>query len=389
MWVEKNGPTWRIRDEVGGKKITIKKGFATKTAAKTVLVQMQSDALRGEALVPRGDEMTLGAWIDLWWPTYKITLKRTAQVSADGILRRYIRPMLGHVRLGELIPIVVQQWVADLLEGRRPDSRRKLAPKTIRNAHGLLHKVLGEACAQRMIRWNPCERTGLPGRVHHEMKFLAGPEADRIVAALPEYWRPLILLILATGLRWGEAVGLRVRDVDVLEGWLRVRKATYELADTAEIIDEEPKTAASRRTVTFTKDIAQMLIPLVANKGDDDRVFTALRGGVVRQRRFYEVWQKARIEAGLEGLRIHDLRHTHAAWLISAKVPLTAVQRRLGHQSIAVTSDLYGHLLPEVHEEILAVVERVMSVIDFRGLIGGIGEDQGRSTVSSGAGLPA
>src|SRR5690606_39678910 len=92
------------------------------------------------------------------------------------------------------------------------------------------------------------------------------------------------------------------------------------------------------------------LAPLVAGKGRDDLVFTAVKGGPVRYRVFRSTWVKACAAAGLEGLRIHDLRHTHAAWLISAGVPLTAIQRRLGHASLAVTSDLYGHLMPAVDE---------------------------------------
>lgn len=373
MWVEKHGKVWRIRDEAGGKKVTIKGGYPNKTAAQNAMAGYRADQLRGTALVPRGGDTTLTAWIDLWWPSYEVGLKPSARVSAAGILNRYIKPMLGHVALGDLhdTPLLIQRWVADLLAGRTQVRKpQKLSAKTVRNAHGMLHKVLSEAVGARLIASNPCERTTLPAKRHYEMKFLTEPEAERMLAALPVRWRPLILFILGTGVRWGEAIGLRVKDVDILERRCRIIRQTQELADTAEIVDEEPKTLASRRTVTFTLDIANALIPLVVDRDGESRVFTAPMGGVVRTRRFYEVWTTARESAGLSGLRIHDLRHTHAAWLISGKAVLTGVQRRLGHTSIAVTSDLYGHLLPEVDDDILAILDRALPKIECGGPVG-------------------
>lgn len=371
MWIEKNGPSWRIRDLVGGKKVTIAKGYATKTAARAAMVQAEADKLRGDSLVPRGGRILLGGWIDVWWPPYEVTLKASSRIAADGILRRYIRPMLGHVPLEDLQPLVVKRWIADLLAGRTPvKNPRKLSPKTVRNAHGLLHTIMRDAVSQRLIRSNPCERKSLPAKTHHEMRFLTEPEAERLVAALPEHWRPLIMLLLGTGLRWGEAIGLRVRHVDVLDGRLTVLVNTQELADTAEIVDEEPKSAAGRRTVTFTPEIAELLVPLTATRGRDERVFTAPKGGPVRTRVFYRVWLRTRAAAGLDGLRVHDLRHTHAAWLISDGTPLPAVQRRLGHTSISITSDLYGHLMPVVDENILKTLKKALPKIKTRGAVG-------------------
>lgn len=371
MWIERNGPTWRIRDLVAGQKTTVASGFATKTAAKAAKVQLEADALRGQSLVPRGGDMTLDDWIDMWWPSYSTGLKPSARVSAEGIIRRHIRPMLGGQRLGRLDSLTVQRFVADLLAGRTHVRKPKpLAAKTVLNIHGQLYVVLRDAVAQRLIASNPCEHTTLPAGARHEMKFLSEPEADRLIAAVPPHWRPLVLVLLATGMRWGEAIGLRVRHVDVLAGTIRVLRQTQELADTAELVDEEPKTLASRRTVSIPPAVCQLLVPHVAGKGPDDRVFLAPRGGPVRTRRFYVVWQKARVAAGLEGLRVHDLRHTHAAWLIADGVPLTAVQRRLGHTSIKVTSDLYGHILPEVDDRVVLAVAGRLSKIDFRGEVG-------------------
>jgi|SRR5215467_1393274 len=353
MWVERHGATWRIRDRVGGRNVTVRGGIANKSTANMLKTTLAADKIRGDALVHRGGQITVGEWIDAWWPAYEVTLKPSTRVSSSGILRRYVRPMLGAVRLDELDRVVVQRWVADLI-GRKP---RGLSRKTVANCHGLLHKVMSEAVAQRLIRANPCERTRLPQRVHREMAFLTEPEAQRLVNAVPEWYRPLILTLLGTGLRWGEATGLLVRDVDVLDGRLYVRRSLQQIAGLAELVEGTPKTAASRRVVTFTRDLAGTLAGVVAGRSGDERVFVSGAGTPIRQRQFWHIWNRARVEAGLPTLRIHDLRHTHVTWLISAGVPLTAIMRRLGHTSIAVTSDLYGHLLPSVDESILSALD--------------------------------
>ena len=365
MWPEKHGPGYRIRDRVGGRTVTLAAGYQTKAAAQNAITAMRADRLRGDFIDPRGGRVTLEAWVEAWWPGYAASLKPSSRVSAEGILRRYIRPMLGAVALDDLDPLTVQRWTADLLAGRTPvKNPRMLAPKTVRNAHGLLHKVLGEAVWQRLIRSNPCTRTGLPELVQHEMRFLTEPEAERLLAAVAPRWRPLVLLMLFTGLRWGEAVGLRIGRIDVLARRLTVVETMQELADTAEIVFVTPKTRRSRRTVTFPVRVADALLELMT-RGRGELVFTAIRGGPVRHRQFRrKVWIPALAAAGLEGLRLHDLRHSHAAWLISAGVPLTAISRRLGHASISVTSDRYGHLLPEVDIGIMSALDDALDKID-------------------------
>jgi len=373
MWVEKNGPSWRIRDIIHGRKVTLETGFATKTAAKARLTALRADQLRGDYVDPRLGRMTLSEWIDAWWPTYEVGLKPTTRHSESVRVERHIRPILGHLPLDEIDGLTIQRWLASLLNGVRDPrrqgawQRRPLAPKTVRNVHGVLHRIMAAAVAQRLIRTNPCTDVRLPRVPHREMRFLTEPEIARLLAAVPDHWRPLVLLLVSTGLRWGEACALRARDVDVLGCKITVLRSMQELASTAEIVITEPKTKHARRTVTIPASVAEVLAGLIAGRDRDDLVFTAPGGGPVRTRNFRRGWIKWTRQAGLDGLRIHDLRHTHAAILISAGVPLTAVQRRLGHSSISVTSDLYGHLLPAVDSGILSVVESAISEADIYG----------------------
>ncbi|NJP33728.1 tyrosine-type recombinase/integrase [Micromonospora thermarum] len=370
MWVEKNGPVYRIRDLVHGKKVTIETGWPNKTAAKERLIVLKAEQLRGDWVDPRAGKLLLGDWIATWWPVYKASLKPNTVQSEGSRIRTHILPRLGHLALDELDTLVLQTWVAAMLTGEkdpdRPDKwkHRPIAVKTVRNCHGLLHKILAAAVQQRRLRANPCDGVQLPKLVPREMRFLTEPEAGRLVAAVPKHWRPLVLLLIMTGLRWGEAIGLAVKNLDVLTGRLTVVRSMSELA-TGELVFGTPKTHRGRRTVTFpAKTVGAALAGLVVDKHRDDVVFTAPNGGPVRTRNFRRGWVKWTEKAGLPGLRIHDLRHTQAAWLISANKPLSAISRRLGHASIAVTDGLYGHLLPEVEEGILAVLEAALTHID-------------------------
>ncbi|MEU1240086.1 tyrosine-type recombinase/integrase [Micromonospora parva] len=370
MWIEKNGPTWRIRDIVDGKKVTLETGWPNKTSVKKRLTTLKADQLRGDFIDPRAGKLTVAAWVALWWPGHETGLKPTSVQSEGSRVRMHIVPLLGHLALDEVDNLAIQAWITKLLVGMpdldRPGKwvRRPLSAKTVRSCHGLLHSLMSAAVRARKIRVNPCADTKLPELVPREMRFLTEPEAGRLLAAVPEHWQPLVLLLVSTGMRWGEAVGLQLKQLDVLGRKLTVVRAMHEMAD-GSLIFGTPKTARGRRTVTFPPAVAEALAPLVVGKGRDELVFQTPTGKPVRARNFRRGWLEWTTAAGLAGLRIHDLRHTQAAWLISANVSLSAISRRLGHGSIAVTDGLYGHLLPQVEVGILAAVSDALEHVDL------------------------
>lgn len=371
MWIEKHGRTWRIRDLVGGRKVTIRSGYSTKSAAGAAMTLASADKMRGDGLLPQGGKVTLSEFLNTWWPSYTRSLKPSTQHSETARVHNHIRPLLGSFRLDDLSTAVVQRWIADLEAGRGPMGegtsrpRRPLAPKTVHNAHGLLFVILDAAVAAHRIRTNPCAATRLPARVRREMRFLTDPEIGRLLKATPEHWRPLVLLLVTTGLRWSEAIGLQVGRVDLFAAKpkLLVLEQMQELP-TGELVFVAPKTVNSRRTVTFTKQVAMTLTGLMVDRGFDDLVFLTPTGRPVRTRNFRRVWVKACERAGLAGLRVHDLRHTHAAILMSAGESLFVISRRLGHSSTVVTELLYGHLRTEADEGVLKAIEEALAGID-------------------------
>lgn len=372
MWIEKHRDVFRIRETVGGQKVTLSSGYATKTAAKDAMAIHKAEALQGTALVPRGGEKTVGDFCEEWWADVGATYTRVrSNESIYGVMERYIIRLIGHVKLRELDdhPDIVQRWVNDLQAGRTKPKRgkpRALAPKTVRNVHGLLHQLMDVAKRKKLIRANPCEVTRLPEEVEGEMWFLTPAEADRLLAATPEHWKPMVLFLLATGCRFSEARGLRAKNLDVLGRKVRILKKIVE-DNHGRFHEEDPKSKRGRRTLSFPTRVAEALIPLAMLDDDRERrIFRALRGGHIRYKDFYyKVWVPTCEKAGLVGLRVHDLRHTHVAWLIAGDVQLPAISRRLGHKNTHVTDVVYGHLMEQVNDRLVEALTEAMEVIDM------------------------
>lgn len=360
MWVEPHNGKFRIRDRRAGKTVTVKSGIDTKTAAKQILITLSADKLRGDFIDPRAGRVLIRDWVTGWWgddekPGHVHTLKISARRNETGRIRNHILPRIGEIRLDEYDTGTDAWWVSEM----QADG---LAAKSVRNVHGLLFQAMQAAVNQRKLRINPCRGTKLPEVEHHEMRFLLEPEADRLIAALDPHWRPVFITLLGTGMRWAEAAGLRVSRVDILAGTLRVEETLQEITGRG-LVSVPPKTKLSRRTITLPMQVREALVPLTANRKRNEYLFLEPNEEPMRHKHVYKyVWMPARLKADLDDVRIHDLRHTHASWLISDEIQLTAIQRRLGHSSIAITSDIYGHLLPNVDLKLIGALERRMSI---------------------------
>lgn len=303
-------------------------------------------------------------------------------------LEMYIFPLFGEcdVRSTEHFSSdTVRAWVRGLertkvRKGRGP-LNRKMSPKTIRNLHGLLSAILNEAVkAEPPLRArNPCERTNLPRRDDggttagdEDIEFLTPQEVAAIRQCLALRQDQLMVDVkYGTGTRYGEITALapfclldagtpRVR-LQVHRAWKKDGEGGYYLG--------MPKSKRSRRTIRVSATVVDALEDLkrVERLGEEDHYFTGDEGQRLHYSTFADRWHRAVRKAKKEGLvpayknpTPHDLRHSHAAALISAGHSLTYVQRRLGHESIKTTSDLYGHLLPEADDDAMETIETAL-----------------------------
>lgn len=251
--------------------------------------------------------------------------------------------------------------------------RRPAKPKSIQNRHGLISQIFQAAIdrAEPLRATNPCAKTRLPDTEgsDEDMTFLERDEYQRIRIELEQLHGGdgvvIADMLVGTGMRWGELTALRVRDLNLSAGTLRVQRAWKRQPNGSYKIGS-PKTKKSRRTISLSTPLVSMLRKTIAGRGPDDLVFQTKSGKTWSTAHFYtRRWVKAVEAAQAKGLtkrpRVHDLRHTHVAWLIAKKIPLPAIQARLGHETITTTVDRYGHLLRELDDEINAAVAESMA----------------------------
>lgn len=285
----------------------------------------------------------------------------TDRTRADyrSLATRHITPHLGPLDVDEVTPADVARW-ANVLEG-------KVSAKTIANLRALLSAAFGYAVDERLRPDNPMRRLRRSRAGEHEredMVCLTPQEFGHLRTLLPERWRPFATFLAGTGLRFGEAVALEVRDVDLLADTpiVRVTKS-WRRTDTGFEVGP-PKSRKSRRTVSLSSDLVDVLAPLVTRPGDE-LLFTTAAGGRVLHANFWNrVWKPAVTEfeaATGKRPRVHDLRHSHASWLIAKGQHMETIRDRLGHESIVTTSTVYSHLLPDQHRQTAAALEGLLA----------------------------
>ena len=297
-------------------------------------------------------------------------------------MRLHISPTLGTLPIDAIGTEAIAAWIR---------GQEGAASKTIANRHGFLSAMFQSAVDDGVITKNPCGRSKLPETERREMVFLSADEFTQLLSYIPVRHQPLVLFLATTGLRWGEASALRPSDFDVEAKTVRVSRAWKSSIDKGQYIGP-PKTKRSRRTVSLPDDMITTLLPLL--EAGHEYVFVNGQGNPIRQAKFWEdVWNPARrLANGLPAFdsrakdgapwrarangswdgrkpaskplgkspRVHDLRHSHASWLMAAGIPLPTIQRRLGHESITTTVDLYGHLSPDMQRAPAEVIGNVL-----------------------------
>ena len=229
-------------------------------------------------------------------------------------------------------------------------SPRTYTPKSIAEAHSILSAVLQRAVDDELLTRNIAKGAALPSDAERlEMVILTENEFVTLFDALPDRWRPLVGLLYGTGLRWGEATALTPGDLD-LDGVTPVLRVTRAWKKgEAGVYLGGPKTRRGRRTVAIPAQLVPALRDLTRGRPADALLFTAVGGGRVSGQKFHDrVWKPALVRSGISKRpRVHDLRHTHASLMIARGMDLLQLQHRLGHESLKVTGDTYGHLMPD------------------------------------------
>lgn len=321
------------------------RNFARKTDATRFAHAVEADLVRGDWIDPRLSRVTFGEWADQWLAE-TVHLKVKTRDDYERTLRRHVLPVFANTPVGMVDRPAMKEFVADLAE-------RPAGTATIHAAVKVTRLVLNTAVEGGAIKANPATRLRLPRLEKTEMQFLTPEQVAMLAETIASPFGTLVRFAAYTGLRAGEIGALKVRRLDLLRGNVEVVESVAEV--NGHLITGPTKTFANRRVPLppFLRD--ELAAYLVGRPtGPEDHVFTAPTGGPLRHNLFSRRHFKPAVRAaGLPAdLRFHDLRHTYAAFCIASTADPYAVMRRLGHSSIKVKYDTYGHLFPERDEAI-------------------------------------
>lgn len=267
-------------------------------------------------------------------------------------------PRLGALPLDAISRRAVQAWVGWQRE-QTTRYGRPYAPKSIRNAHGLLSDTLKSAVDAELIPANVARGVPLPDdEVDREMEIFTEDEWARFIDAMDPHYRPLTRFLLVTGVRIGEATAVQVRDLDPVRHTVRIRRAWKKGERDSRYLGA-PKSRRGVRTIVLSRAVSAELQELCAGKAAGDLVFTGPRGARIQAQHYRNrQWQRALEAAGItKDISPHGLRHTSASWLLGRGVSPIVVQHRLGHESLSTTSKVYAHLLTDAQLEAVDVME--------------------------------
>lgn len=328
---------WRARIHLpGGREMT--RSFERRADAEKWERDQRAKLDRNEWIDPRAGRATFAAAVADYIAGKAD--KRTRTIESYREYARRLDAHLGHRPVGTLGPADIRKVQSALLA--------KYSATTARNTMVFAHSVLNQLAADRIIPISPALNVELPDPSPTSQRFLTMDEVQALVEAMHPRFQSLVMMAAATGLRWGELAGLRVQRLDLLRRRLTV-------AETLEKVGYgyqwgPPKSKASARTVTFPRSVAASMNDYLTTygPGTEGTVWSMPRGGPLHDRNFRtKYWWPAVDKTVGRPMRFHDLRHTHVAQLITQGEHVKAIQQRLGHGSIKVTMDVYGHLLPD------------------------------------------
>jgi integrase len=276
----------------------------------------------------------------------------------DAVLRRFVLPDLGAARLSEIGRADVQA-LADRLLGKGLD------PSTIRNALMPLRAIYRRAVSRGEVAVNPTTGLELPAVRGRRDRIASPTEAAALLAALPEGDRALWATAFYAGLRRGELMALTWDDVDLAAGLIRVERAW----DAKERVTVEPKSRAGRRQVPIPADLRDPLVEhkLATGRRNGDLVFgrtpeIPFDASAVADRARAAWWRE-----GLDRIKLQEARHTYASLMIAAGVNFKALSTYMGHASVTITLDRYGHLMPGAEDEAAAMLDAYLARADTAG----------------------
>lgn len=347
-WIQRRGKRFRglfhYKERASG---TIKTVSITRNTKRDVMAEWARRRIELGAV--EDPSLTVGQWLKTWFSSYLSSGRATTKERYETIIRRHLEPGLGGICLIDLTPDHVATFQRKL--------GRKLGSSTVNLIRRVLNRAISQAVESGKAFRNVLKAVPAPKPEPRAPLVLskAQSEAFRIEAKKSPYW-PVYCLCLATGMRRGEALAMKWSCVS----FDRVEVTIKETASPVkgQMVVNPTKTKQSRRTVPISQSF---MADLQAIRGNARSGLVAVGrfGGLLHPETVREDLRRICARAGLPLFSLHCLRHTHASILLQEGVPLPEVSRRLGHSSIRITADIYGHIVPGEKDRSAQVIERI------------------------------
>lgn len=335
-----------------GSRRTAPTTFADKTSANRWLTLCEADIARGTWTDDALQQEKLSAYASRWIEQRAGLADRTVAYY-QGLLRLHIAPDLGQHELGQLTTTKIRDWHQGL-------RNRGVGASTVAKAYRLLRTILGTATDDGILLRNPCRIRAAATEHAPERPLLSLESVERLAQAIEPRYRLLVLLAVFGSLRWGELMGLERDDLDEQASTVEVRRAVAEIGNRQ--FTKTPKSRAGRRRVALPESLWPAIrdhVNRYCEQGAHARLFTGPSGVTPKRSNFSKVWARALRDAGLEGVHIHDLRHTgnHLAAITGAST--RELMGRMGHASHQAAL-LYQHRTSERDAEIARSLEEML-----------------------------
>lgn len=317
---------------------------------------------------PKGGKVTFGEWLRTWLETYKRPhVRQTTWENYETIVRKHVPEKLAATPLEKVRAEELQNlYLAKEKEG--------LSARTVRLLHVVIHAALKQAVKLGYVPRNVADATTPPRVRRKEIRVLTREDVGRFLdAARGHRLFAAFHLLVGTGVRRGEVLGLRWQDVDLDAGAVTVERSL--VASRSGLIFQEPKTKSGRRRIPLPRDVVKSLkarrvrwkeerLKLGPDWPHTDLVFPSEAGTPIHPRNFLRAFKLVLQKAGLPGtVTIHALRHTYATLLLEAGEHPKVVQEILGHSSITVTLDTYSKVMPGLKERAAEKMDRILAEI--------------------------
>lgn len=363
---------WEARYTAGydpGTGKQIQRSITGKTQKEVAKKLKEATTAIDEGTYTAPSKMTVAQWMDIWTAEYLGGVKPRTVDNYKGVVRSRIKPGLGAIKLEALTPHTIQSYYNSL-------TKEGLAPKTVKNIHGIIHKAMQQAMANGYIKLNPADSCVLPRAERKELKPMDEDKITAFLKAIPGHkFEDLFTVTLFTGMREGEALGLLWDCVDLDSATITIDKQLQLIRGSRGQYQMVPTKNSKGRTISIAPYVVSVL-RRVKRKQLENRlrygecweqsgfVFTDELGRHLSASSVYKAFKAVMEEIGSPETRFHDLRHSYAVAAIKSGDDIKTVQENLGHATAAFTLDVYGHVTAKMKQESAARMEQFIKAVN-------------------------